>query len=149
VFRELEITPNAKRLYHEWYMNRPASTHSKRLDGYALRFMELFAANRMADVIDESIVNNAIELMDWQFETRRLYDPIDADNEKAKMEEKIRRALITQGKELTDRGLKQATNANRAGLWIYKMGIKNLRDSGEISYNKRTRLWKAAKQTGA
>lgn len=147
-FRELDITKNARGLFHEWYMNRPSSIHSKRLDGYALRFMELFAANKMIDTIDESIVNNAIELMDWQFEIRQLYDPIDADNEKAKMEEKIRRTLVVQNKSLTDRQLKQATNANRTGLWIYKMGVKNLKDSGEITYNNKTKLWSATKETG-
>lgn len=146
VFRELDITKNARGLFHEWYMNRPSSVHSKRLDGYALRFMELFAANRMVDTIDEAIVNNAIELMDWQFETRQLYDPIDADNEKAKMEEKIRRALVVRNKSLTESQLKQATNANRTGLWIYKMGVKNLLDSGEIVFNRKTKIWSSMEE---
>jgi len=146
-FRELDITKGARELFHEWYMNRPHSIHSKRLDGYALRFMELLAVNKMKEIIDESIVNNAIELMDWQFEVRQLYDPIDADNIAAKMEEKIRRALSHKSKKtgatipLTDRGLKQMTNANRTGLYFYGLALKNLQESAEISFNGRAKTW--------
>ena len=146
-FRKLDITDGARELFHDWYMNRPLSIHSKRLDGYALRFMELFAVNKMVDIIDETIVNNAIELMDWEFEMRQLYDPIDADNTIAKMEEKIRRALSRRDKEtgkiisLSDRKLKQVTNANRVGLYFYSLGLKNLRKAEEIAFNSETRLW--------
>jgi hypothetical protein len=146
--RKLNITTGARELYHNWYMNRPFSIHSKRLDGYALRFMELLAVNRMANVIDENIVNNAIELMDWEFEMRQLYDPIDADNTIAKMEEKIRRALSRKDKQtgkaitgLSDRKLKQTTNANRTGLYFYALGLKNLQKAEEIAFDGKTRLW--------
>lgn len=146
-FRKLTLTNGAKKLYHNWYMTRPPSIHSKRLDGYALRFMELFAANRMVSVVDEGIVNNAIELMDWEFEMRQLHDPIDADNTIAKMEEKIRRALSRRNPEtgdlvsLGDRKLKQVTNANRSGLYFYSLGLKNLRNADEIAFDSETRLW--------
>ena len=146
-FRKLNITDGARELYHNWYMNRPVSIHSKRLDGYALRFMELFAINKMATVIDEDIVNNAIELMDWEFEMRQLHDPIDADNTTAKIEEKIRRALSHKDKKtgkivsLTDRKLKQITNANRTGLYFYSWGLKNLQGANEIAFNAKTRMW--------
>lgn len=145
--RKLDITDGARELYHNWYLNRPLSIHSKRLDGYALRFMALFAVNSMAEIIDETIVNNAIELMDWEFEMRQLHDPIDADNTIAKMEEKIRRALSRRNKEtgkiipLTDRQLKQVTNANRAGLYFYGLGLKNLQKAEEIAFNGKERLW--------
>lgn len=152
--RKLNITDGARELYHNWYMDRPFSIHSKRLDGYALRFMELFAVNRLANIIDEAIVNNAIELMDWEFEMRQLYDPIDADNTIAKMEEKIRRALSRQDKKtgkiiagLSDRELKQITNANRTGLYFYGLGLKNLQKAEEIAFNGKTRLWSLIEET--
>ena len=50
--------------------------------------MELIAVNKRAKVVNAEIANSAIELMDWQFEMRRLHDPIDADNVMARMEER-------------------------------------------------------------
>jgi len=138
-FRKVDITPRAKKLFHEWYMNIPTSIHSKRLDGYALRFMVLMAINNMAETIDESIVNNAIELMDWQFEMRQMYDPIDADNAMARMEEKIRRVLSLHQK--SDRELKQATNANRTGLFFFINAKKNLQSAGEIVFDSKEKKW--------
>jgi len=146
-FREITISSKARKIYDEWYMNRPPSIHSKRLDGYALRFMELLAANKRSKIIDPVIVNNTIELMDWQLEVRRIYDPIDADNTMAKMEEKIRRVLTRIDKktgryiELTDNKLKQYTNANRTGLHFYNMAKKNLMDANEVAFNNKTGLW--------
>ena len=148
--RELNVTTTAREMYHEWYMNRPVSIHSKRLDGYALRFMELIAVNKKAKVVDAEIANSAIELMDWQFEMRRLHDPIDADNVMARMEEKIRRILSRKDEEtgktieLSDRRLKQLTNANRTGLFFYNVARKNLRDSDEIIFNVKSGLWRLA-----
>ena len=40
--------------------------------------------------------------MDWQLAMRKLYDPIDADNEVAKMEERIRRNLRTRAMSIRD-----------------------------------------------
>lgn len=137
--REVGITTRAKQLFHEWYMNRPTSIHSKRLDGYALRFMVLMAINNMIETIDENIVNNTIELMDWQFEMRQMYDPLDADNTMALMEEKIRRVLSNHKK--SDRELKQATNANRTGLFFFANAKKNLQSAGEIVFNPKEKKW--------
>ena len=42
---EMGITPEAHSIYENWYLNLERSVHSKRLDGYALRFMLLLAVN--------------------------------------------------------------------------------------------------------
>jgi hypothetical protein len=55
------------------------------------------------------------------------------------MEETIRRAL-RQG-SCKDYELKQKTNANRLGLWIYDMAIKNLRKANEIGWEKNNKKW--------
>ena len=47
-------------------------------------------------------------------------------------EEKIRRYLSKGPK--TDRELKQATHANRTGLWIYDTAKKNLMKCNEIRW---------------
>jgi hypothetical protein len=136
---ELDITQEARETYHSWYMACERSVHAKRLDTYAMRFMILLSVNERKTEIDLEIVQKVIALMDWQLIVRKVFDPIDADSAVAKMEEKIRRVLISGPK--TDRELKQRTNANRAGLWIYNVATKNLKESDEIMRNKDTKKW--------
>ncbi len=139
---ELDITRDARKLFHDWYMNLEQSIHSRRIDGYGHRLMMLLAANDRKSEIDIEVVKNTIALCDWQLQIRKQHDPIDADTEMAKIEEKIRRAL---GKgPLTNSKLKQGTNANRAGLWYFDNAIKNLQRSEEIGWDKKTNQWHLA-----
>jgi hypothetical protein len=137
---ELDITPEAKELYHNWYMTLERSVHTKRLDTYAMRLMSLLAVNELKTEVDEATVRKSIALCDWQLEVRRLHDPIDAENNIAKMEEKIRRQLRNGAK--TDRELKQRTNANRQGLWFFGMALNNLRNANEVTWDRETKRWK-------
>jgi hypothetical protein len=137
---EVDISEDARALYHAWYMGIDRSIHAKRLDTYALRFMMLLAVNEMKKTIDRSIVEKVIRLMDWQLAARQLYDPIDADSQMAKMEEKIRRVLRTG--EHTDRDLQKKVNAHRAGTWIYQTAMRNLSSAREIQFDKATKCWK-------
>jgi hypothetical protein len=136
---EIDITPEARAIYHAWYMGLDRSVHAKRLDTYALRFMMLLAVNEMKRTIDLSIVRKVIKLMDWQLAIRKLHDPIDADNQMAKTEEKIRRVLGTGNQ--SDRNLQRAVHAQRIGIWFYKTAIKNLTEESEIKFNKSTKCW--------
>jgi hypothetical protein len=74
-------------------------------------------------------------LCDWQFLVRQLHDPIDADNEVACMEEKIRRVLAAKG-DLTDRDLKKAVHTERKGLWCYDAAKRNLERAREVAFNR-------------
>ncbi len=138
---ELDITDNARERYHSWYMSLPDSIHSRRLDGYAIRFMMLLAINQLKDKIDLETVNDATALCDWQFVIRKQYDPIDADTLNARMEEAIRRAL--RHGPLKDWELKRKTAANRAGLWVYRQSLLNLQQKGdeEIIFRKDKKKW--------
>lgn len=128
---ELKITDAARKIYDDWYMSLPQSIQSKRLDTYAIRFMGLLAVNDLKTEIDEETVKKAIALCDWQYKVRRRYDPIDADNAMAKLEEKIRRVLQTGPK--TNRDLKKAVNAHRCGVWMFDTAILNLMKAGQVS----------------
>jgi len=139
-FRELEITPAAREIYHNWYMGMERSIHAKRLDTYAMRLMSLLAVNDLKDEVDEQTVKKATSLCDWQLEVRKTHDPIDADNKIAGMEQKIRRAL--QKGQKKERRLQQVVNAHRAGLWVYQTAIKNLERYNEILFNKKSKKWK-------
>jgi hypothetical protein len=90
--------------------------------------------------IDEGVVADAIKLVNWQHKVRQLYDPIDCDNEMAKCEARIRRALSTGAKTL--RELQQSTNARRSGLWLWKTALENLRRNDEIVYEPQSKKFK-------
>lgn len=137
---ELPITPEARELYHNWYMNmEEGSVHTKRIDTYALRLMVLLTVNELKSQVDIDIVQKVTVLGEWQKEMRQLHDPVDADSAVAKIEEKIRRVLARS--PLNDRKLKQMTNASRAGLWFYDSAKKNLQKGHEIYWNKKEKTW--------
>lgn len=135
--RELDITPKAKALFHTWYMELPRSIYTKRLDTYAMRLMSLLAVNDLKPEVDEETILKVMLLCDHQFKVRQLHDPIDADNEAAKLEEKIRRVLAARGR-LSDRDLKRHVHADRKGLWLYETAKGNLQRSGELRFDRKT-----------
>jgi hypothetical protein len=135
----LGLTQEAADLYHHWYMNLKPSIYTKRLDTYSLRLMQLLAVNELKEEVDTEIVERATALCDWQYEVRKLYDPIDAETKSAKMEESIRRALSRGPKK--DWELKRSTGANRMGLFIYRMAINNLKSETEIGYDTKTKRY--------
>lgn len=143
VYRELDgierltVNDDAFKVYDDWYLNKlPRSIYAKRIDGYALRLMILLAVNDNKSTIDLETVEKAINIANWQIQVRKTHAPIDADNKVAKMEEKIRRALRTHGPLLPGR-LKQLTNANRDGLWVFETAINNLKRAKEVFFSSK------------
>lgn len=135
---ELDLTPEAKKFYHKWYMNLEPSVHSKRLDTYSLRFMMLLAVNNLKSEIDLETARHATDLCNWQLAIRKINDPIDADSNISKMEERIRRVLKQRG-PLKDGYLKQYVNARKYGLWVYGSALRNLQNADEVSRNRTTK----------
>jgi len=136
-----DLTEDARELWDEYYMSiNRSSLHSKRLDTYGLRIMMILAANLLKKEIDEEITTDTIKLLNWQYDIRKIYDPIDADTKTARIEELIRRKLSEKG-PMQDRELKQATSANRSGLWIYNMAIQNLKSAQEIGWKGSDKMW--------
>ena len=136
---ELDITPGARALYESWYLNLEQSIHTKRLDTYALRFLILLAVNAGKSEVDEPIVQDAIDLMNWQLQARRMHDPVDADSAIAKIEEKIRRVLTTGPR--SEYELKRAVHYSRIGTWVYNNAVRNLTKSNEIHFDKAAKAW--------
>jgi hypothetical protein len=66
------------------------------------------------DHVDLPTVEATVAILDYEFELRRLTDPIDADNVIAAIEEKIRRYLAKG--PLSYRELQRAVHAHRHGL---------------------------------
>lgn len=140
---ELDFSQEARDVFHAWYMGLEQSIHTKRLDGYALRFMALLAINELRPLIDREIAEKVISLCNWQLGVRRKLDPIDADNTTARMEEKIRRHL-TNG-PLTERELKRKAHKmiKQSGSFVFTRAIGNLRRANEIALRKdgKTKKW--------
>ena len=140
---ELEIPQDARELYHEWYVNRETSFHSKRLDTYSMRLMNLLAVNELKDEVDTEVVRQVIALADWQLMARKLHDPVDAQGTVAAMEQRIRRMLNAKGPRSTSE-LKRDVNYSRYGLWVWEAAIKNLRSAKEIVWNRKNKIWELA-----
>jgi hypothetical protein len=121
----------------------PVGVHAARLDTYALKWMMLLALSQEEFEIDRTTVDRAIDLIEYQLQVRRRYDPIDAENKFAQMEEKIRRYVHGRvGKNVKRRDLFQATNASRTGNYIFEKAIENLVKSGDIqSVGKKEWRW--------
>lgn len=136
---ELDVTHGARTLYESWYLSLEQSIHTKRLDTYALRFLILLAVNAAKCEVDEPIVQDTIDLMNWQLQARRMHDPVDADSAVAKIEEKIRRILTTGAR--SERDLKRAVHYNRIGTWVFSNAVRNLTKSNEIHFDKAAKSW--------
>jgi len=132
--RVLKLSAEARELYHAWYMGFDRSIHSKRIDGYALKFMTLLAVNELKTEVDAEVINKVISLCNWQSVIRQQHDPIDADNKCAVMEEKIRRQL--DKRPMSERELRQNTNTRKEGLWIFQAAMKNLSNAQQIVWRK-------------
>jgi len=135
----LNLEPIAREIYHHWYMNLERGVHSKRLDTYSLRLMILLAVNDQKEIIDRETVAKAIRLANWQLNVRRLLDPIDAETNIARLEERIRRVLTIAPK--SERDLRKAVHYERVGLWTYQNAVQNLTRSREIQWNKAQGKW--------
>jgi hypothetical protein len=140
---EMDVAPDAEKEFKGWYLSLGAekTVHAKRLDTYALRFMSLLAINDEKKIVDLETIQKVIKLMDWQKRIREEFDPIDATNAVAKMEEKIRRRLRQFPHSIGQ--LKHFTKVNRDGLWVFNMALRNLSEgiAKEVCFDKGSKKW--------
>jgi len=140
---KLYITEDARTIFDEWYFGLEPGPFSKRLDTYGLRLMILLAINERETEITEDITRKVVSLLKWQLETRRECDPVDAENNIAKMEEMIRRALARE--PLEQRELQRRVHYNRYGIFAWKSGIDNLCRTREVFFDNKTKTYSLAK----
>lgn len=136
----LGLTPEAERIWGEFYETIPQTMSGIRLDQIGLRLAMLLAISQDKTEIDEATIKAAIRISKWELQVREEVLPIEADNAIAKMEEKIRRTLRARG-PLKERELKRFTHANRSGLWIFETAKDNLRRAGEVAFRARDRVY--------
>lgn len=134
----MPLLPKAKEMFDAWYMGELdnaemiKSPHCKRLDTYAHRFMPLLAVNEGRPAIDLPIVEKVLKLVNWEFRVRQIYDPIDADNKAARMEENIRRVLKASPDGVTEGDMKKAVNSPYYGMFIYNHAKESLKKAKEM-----------------
>lgn len=139
---KLPIDEDARAIFHEWYINLDPSPFARRLDGYGLRLMILFAVNEMEKHITADIASRVVRLLQWQLEIRRELDPVDAEGGIARMEETIRRVLIRGA--MSKRELQRRVNYQRAGLFVWNNAIRNLQGAKEIYFDPKTQIYRPA-----
>jgi len=141
---EMELTPEANKLFSEWYFElaKEESIHTKRLDTYALRFMPLLAINDGKLSVDEVTVQKSIDLMNWQKLVREEYDPISSSSIVGITEEKIRRRL-RKGPHTTYELKHQIRGINKDSLWVFNQALNNLSTGvgREIQFNPINKRW--------
>jgi hypothetical protein len=134
--RQLSITPDAEARFQDWYLSRETSVHSKRLDGYGLRLMQLLAVNDLKESIDLETVARVVSLCDWQLTARKLNDPIGADNVVAKLENNIRRQLEVRG-IMSEAALRKWVHSDTHGLYYFNCALVNLEKAGIVERIRR------------
>jgi hypothetical protein len=141
---ELTLTPEAEKIWRTWYLTRSRDLYSVRLDAIGQRLMVIFAfAQGNFREVDANTVRGVCDLLDWQHKARMAYDPIDAGNEVARMEEAIRRQLRARG-PLRKRELKRRCHAERAGEWVFRTALSNLTAEREVVFDRRTKCFTLA-----
>jgi len=141
-----DITREARAMWEHWYNSLPASEHAKRLDTIGLRLLSLLTLTSDKDCVDVDTVQTVKSILDYEFNIRRVTDPIDADNKIARLEEGVRRVLGTVG-SLDKRNLRRRLHADRYGLWAYERALANLKAAGDIVTDGK--IFRIAKQRGS
>jgi hypothetical protein len=131
---ELAFDPEAESILQDWYLALPDSVHTRRLETYGLRLCILLELSQgETRRITKETALAVRDLLNYELAVRRLYDPIDADNAIARLEESIRRVLATYG-PMTERELKRRVNYQRVGVWVFNQALDNLLKSGEVRF---------------
>ncbi|ACX52292.1 conserved hypothetical protein [Ammonifex degensii KC4] len=129
---KLGMTPEAERIWSEWYTARPRDLHAKRLETYGLRLAVLLEASRgNFEAIEADTIEKVVKLLRWQHECRQLLFPVDAATKTAIVEEKIRKTL-RRARRMAFRDLYRAINAQRYGGYVFELAVRSLVELGEV-----------------
>lgn len=131
--RELVIplTPAAKKIWQEWYYSLPRTDDTARLDNLGMRLMALLAFTSGQSEVDDKLLNAVLQILDYEWQVRRIYKPIEAETLSGRVEQAIRNQLHQRG-PLSHRNLRRHTNADRYGLKAFDAALESLEEHGEI-----------------
>lgn len=127
----IPLTNAAEQMWNDWYLSLDETDETARLDNLGMRLMGLLAFSSGRSVIDEELLRSVLDILGYEEHVRSVYRPIEATNDFAKMEQKIRLALKQRGR-ISKRDIRRYTNADRHGLRVFKWALSNLVCSGEV-----------------
>jgi len=142
----LRLTADAEAMCAEWYHAREGSIVEKRLDSYGHRLMVLLAATAGASKIDATVMTAVLALLRYQLNARRECDPVNAENQIAGLEERIRRTF--RRGPVSRRDLQRRCHYERVGLWMWKTALDNLTRAREVWHDKKRDLYGLSVEAG-
>lgn len=126
------ISEGAQKLLDEWH---PAGTGT-RFKQNCIKFALLTTMMNYEDTVTEECMRDAIGIMGWQIEVRKVFQPGEAVNDEAKCRVAILSAMESAGAKEKYVNLKRMAHdrkwGNRFGDRIVKNAITNLEEMGEI-----------------
>ena len=129
----IALTPGACQLWDDWYEALEETDETARLDNLGMRLMGLLAFTSGQSTVGESLLRSVLDILEYQRQVRAIYRPIEATNDWARMEQKIRQVLQVRG-PLSDRDLRRHTNADRYGMKTFRNALNNLNVAGDIKW---------------
>ncbi|MBM3501672.1 MAG: DUF3987 domain-containing protein, partial [Armatimonadetes bacterium] len=137
----LRLDEEAAQVWDAWYQAMPRTIHSRRLDTYGWRLMLLLSLSRGdLEAVSADTVHRVCALLDHQLALRQEFDPVDAENTIARVEEMIRRTLRAKG-PLGKRDIRRFTNADRYGTWLFTTALDNVARAGDARFDRATRRY--------
>lgn len=130
----ITIEKKADMMLDSWYRDAlPDDDASRRLDGYARRFLQLMAISERKTHIDEDMVKRVFKLIDWQIKARRLYEPISFASQMARVENVYRKVILAHRNGILLDRAEDLIKAHQFDFAIREKALSNLIKKDEIT----------------
>jgi hypothetical protein len=107
--------------------------NSNRAEIRAEKFALYFAIDLGLDEIDETCVERALALVDYELKVKSYIKVYEASTKEGSIQQEIRHQLRNSGGSMFIRDLQRLTHYNREGTFLWMNAFKGMSNSGEIS----------------
>jgi hypothetical protein len=133
----LTMTPQARRLWIDWYHDRERAPEATRLDSIALRLMSVLAFTSGKNRVDRETMEAVLAIVNHQLTVRKVLKPSTGKTPFTKLWDKILHQLSIRG-PLTRTQLQQRTNAARdEGIDVFNKVLNSLIETKMIVSGKK------------
>jgi Protein of unknown function (DUF3987) len=130
------LTPEADRMWDEWYLALPETDETARLDNLGMRLMGLLAFTCGKPKVDAELLQSVLAILGYERQVRSTLKPLDAENSAARHAQRVVRTLENRG-PLSARDVEKFTNARRVGPEIHRRVVTALLQNGQVAYRDR------------
>jgi len=136
----VRLDNEAMALWRLWYNDLDTSEEARRLENYAIKFLQIFCLSENKMIVIEEMLQRVFQLIEWQRQMRIQYAPIITDDKQSKpgMEERIRRVLRNV-EFINMSNLQNKVHMERFGLETFSRALSNLEENNEIKIVKEGR----------